>query len=46
MCDLWQRDFFARLSLFMGVILSDYERYAAALDASGRYIRDRGYHGA
>lgn len=32
--------------LYMGVILSDYERYAAALDASGRYIRDRGYHGA
>lgn len=32
--------------LYMGIILSDYERYAAALDASGQYIRDRAYRAA
>ena len=31
--------------LYMGVILSDYTRYAASLDESGRYIRDRVFNG-
>lgn len=29
--------------LYMGVILSDYGRFAARLDRSGRYIQDRGF---
>ncbi|NEG95703.1 Fe-S cluster assembly protein HesB [Bifidobacterium primatium] len=31
--------------LYMGLILSNYTRYSSALDDSGRYIRDRVFHG-